>query len=65
MLSSVLSDIFRTRPVANMRVWLQMAPDPLDPEFMQCALEGKPVTCVTVDVCFFYEAVSTPPALGK
>ena len=55
----------RTRPVANLEIWLEMDPDPMDPEIQNCALDGKPITCVTVKVCFFYEAVSTPESMGK
>ncbi|XP_072037668.1 integrin alpha-9-like [Amphiura filiformis] len=52
--------LFKTRPVANLRVWLVMNPDPMDPDIQSCELDGKPITCVEVSVCFFYESESTP-----
>ncbi len=51
---------FRTRPVANMKVWLEINPNPMDPDIKNCELDGVSTTCIDVSVCFFYESESTP-----
>ncbi|XP_072037891.1 integrin alpha-9-like [Amphiura filiformis] len=55
--------LFKTRPVANLEIWLVMNPDPMDPDIQNCELDGKPITCVEVSVCFFYEAPGTPESM--
>ena len=45
---------FRTLPVIRLRVWIDVDPSTLDPEFLNCRIGGREITCLDVEVCFDY-----------
>ncbi|XP_038044656.1 integrin alpha-9-like [Patiria miniata] len=46
--------MFKTLPVVKLRVWIEVAPETLDPDFNNCELGGRKITCLTVSACFDY-----------
>ncbi|XP_071803446.1 integrin alpha-9-like [Asterias amurensis] len=46
--------LFKTLPVIRLRVWIVVDPSTLDPEFLNCRIGGRAITCLDVEVCFDY-----------
>ncbi len=44
--------LFKTLPVIRLRVWIEVDPSTLDPEFINCRIGGRPITCLDVKACF-------------
>ncbi|XP_022083756.1 integrin alpha-9-like [Acanthaster planci] len=53
--------MFKTLPVVKLRVWIEVSPETLDPEFNNCELGGRKITCLTVKACFDYTDVHGLP----
>ncbi|XP_033639505.1 integrin alpha-9-like [Asterias rubens] len=46
--------LFKTLPVIRLKAWIAVDPLTLDPEFLNCILRNRSITCLDVEVCFEY-----------